>query len=260
MHAAHRQLPFTVRLEWGLRGAQAVLPGAGAAVVVDTLSFSTAVSVGVEAGLAVLPFRAAPGDGELHDAAARLAEERGALLAAPRSLSRLSLSPSSIRAHAVAHAGRELVLPSPNGSAISEHLAGRVPDLLAGTLRNAGATAAWLGRHVPPSAVVVVVAAGERWPGGALRPAVEDQLGAGAVLAALLRSAPGRTREQLSPEARAAVAVFEAFREELPTELAESASGSELVLRGFGSDVDLAAELDASSVAARFSDGAFRPT
>jgi len=259
MHAAHHQLPFTVRLEWGLRGAQAVLPGAGAAVVVDTLSFSTAVSVGVEAGLAVLPFRAAPGDGELHDAAARLADRRGALLAGPRSLSRLSLSPTSIRAHAAAHPGRELVLPSPNGSAISDHLAGRVPELLAGTLRNASATAEWLARHLPPSAVLVVIAAGERWPGGALRPAVEDQLGAGAVLTALLRSASGRTREQLSPEARAAVAVFEAFRKELPAELAESASGRELVLRGFGSDVDLAAELDASRVAAHFSDGAFRP-
>lgn len=258
MHAAHRQLPFTVRLEWGLRGARAVLPGAEAAVVVDTLSFSTAVSVGVEAGLAVLPFRAAPGDGDLHDAAARLAEERGALLAAPRSLSRLSLSPTSIRAHAGAHSGRELVLPSPNGSAISEHLAGHVPELLAGSLRSASATADWLARHLPPSAVVVVIAAGERWPGGALRPALEDQLGAGAVLAALLRTAPGRTRAQLSPEARAAVAVFEAFRDDLPGELAESASGRELVLRGFEADVALAAELDASRVAAHFSDGAFR--
>ncbi|MFJ3959230.1 2-phosphosulfolactate phosphatase [Arthrobacter sp. NPDC090010] len=258
MHAAHRQLPFTVRLEWGLRGARAVLPGAEAAVVVDTLSFSTAVSVSVEAGLTVRPFRAAPGDGELHAAAARLAQDRGALLAAPRSLSRLSLSPTSIRTHAREHGGRELVLPSPNGSAISEHLAGQVPELLAGTLRNASATAYWLARHVPPSGVVAVIAAGERWPGGALRPALEDQLGAGAVIASLLRTGPGRTPAHLSPEARAAVALFDAFRHELPAQLTESASGSELVLRGFGADVALAADLNASAVAAHFTDGAFQ--
>jgi len=253
MHAAHRQLPYTVRLDWGLKGATAILPGAEAAVVVDTLSFSTAVSVGVAAGLAVLPFRAAPGDGELHDAAARLAAARGALLAGPRSLTQLSLSPSSILAHAGTSGGRELVLPSPNGSAISQHLAGHVPQLLAGTLRNAGATADWLARHLPPSAVIAVVAAGERWPGGALRPALEDQLGAGAVLAALARPAA-----QLSPEARAAVALFEAFRDELPEQLLESASGTELVMHGFGHDVVLAAKLDASAVVARYQDGAYR--
>ena len=43
-NAAHRQLPFAVRLEWGSAGALTVAHAADIAVVVDVLSFSTCVS------------------------------------------------------------------------------------------------------------------------------------------------------------------------------------------------------------------------
>ena len=47
-----------------------------------------------------------------------------------------------------------------------------------------------------------MIAAGEQWPTGGLRPCLEDALGAGAIVAAMQRTS--------SPEARAAAAAFSA--------------------------------------------------
>jgi hypothetical protein len=46
-----------VRFEWGLNGLQAMAGDDPVAIVVDVLSFSTAVSVAVSAGGIVVPFR-----------------------------------------------------------------------------------------------------------------------------------------------------------------------------------------------------------
>ncbi|MDP9822983.1 hypothetical protein [Nocardioides massiliensis] len=46
---------FGVRLDWGPTGAQATR--ADVAVVVDVLSFSTPVTVAVERGMRVFPYR-----------------------------------------------------------------------------------------------------------------------------------------------------------------------------------------------------------
>lgn len=99
-----------------------------------------------------------------------------------------------------------------------------------------------------------MLAAGERWHGGTgpLRPAVEDLLGAGAVLARL----PAAWR---SPEAEVAVAAFDGVRHRLGEVLAACASGRELHQRGFGVDVEVAAALDAATaVPVLGDDGAFR--
>ena len=95
-----------------------------------------------------------------------------------------------------------------------------------------------------------MIAAGEQWPDGGLRPSVEDLIGAGAILTA---SDPAT----LSPEARAAVAAFRTVRARLDAALGESASGRELVAAGFGVDVQLAAELDATDIVPVLVDGAF---
>ena len=90
-----------------------------------------------------------------------------------------------------------LVLPSPNGSSISFGPRRRRRCRSSGAcLRNRAAVARSRGSR----GTVAVVAAGERWPDGSLRPCAEDLWGAGAVLAALLDL--GAT--DLSPEARVA--------------------------------------------------------
>jgi 2-phosphosulfolactate phosphatase len=106
-------------------------------------------------------------------------------------------------------------------------------------VRNAGAVAAWLRDR--PASTVAVVAAGERWPDGQLRPAIEDLWGSGAVLSAL-----GETGA--SPEAGAAMAAFGAVAGRLGDALHVCASGRELVEDGFAADVDLAAAYDVSEV------------
>jgi 2-phosphosulfolactate phosphatase len=102
---------------------------------------------------------------------------------------------------------------------------------------------------VPPGTRLGVVAAGERRPDGSLRPAVEDLVGAGAILHAL----GGRP----SPEARAAVAAFLDAAADLPATLAGCVSGRELAARGHAADLRLAAERDVGRVVPVLSGDAF---
>lgn len=98
---------------------------------------------------------------------------------------------------------------------------------------------------------ISIIPAGERWKQQqTLRPAIEDLIGAGAVIHGL-----EGTR---SPEAETAARVFEAFRDDLESVLCASGSGKELIGRGFSEDVRLAAALDASRCVPLLKDGAFR--
>lgn len=220
MSGPENQADYDLRLEWGLGGLRAI---SGAVVIVDVLSFSTAVDIAVARGAAVLPYR------WRDPAAAEFAAARGAILAGPRSAGGFSLSPASLQS---IEPGTALLLPSPNGGALSLTAGGGDRARVWTTcLRNCRAVAAAVRRHGSP---VAVIPAGEQWPDGTLRPCVEDLLGAGALLADL----PGR----LSPEAELAVTAFERFASCLLEALAGSVSGRELAGRGFPQDVELAAE------------------
>jgi 2-phosphosulfolactate phosphatase len=235
---------FDLQFEWGLDGLRQLGPQAAVVVIVDVLRFSTAVSVAVGRGATVLPCR---GDG---DAAATYAAQHNALLAQPgRPDTGWSLSPTDL---ARLQPGMRLVLPSPNGSTLAFAAHGLAPAaaVLAGCLRNASSVARAAAARARAGSVAVI-AAGERWPGpgsGTLRPAVEDLVGAGAILRAL-RVALGVTDGRTSPDARAAMAAFDEARDELPEWLALSASGRELAARGWGDDVRAAAALDVDAVA-----------
>lgn len=240
---AHRQHTYAVRLDWGPVGAEAIGP-VDIAVVVDVLSFTTTLTVAVERGIEVHPFA-------WKDERARAyAAERDAVLAVQRqdaagATGGVSLSPVSV---ARADGIRRLVLPSPNGSSISALLADSGALVVGACLRNRRAVADWLAPRVAAGETVAVIPAGERWPDGSLRPAIEDLWGAGAVLEALGSA-------DLSPEAGAAVAAFRAA--DLPGGLVSCSSGRELAARGFGGDVDMAGDLDASAVVPLLRDGVF---
>jgi 2-phosphosulfolactate phosphatase len=208
------------------------------------LSFTTTVTVAVERGIEVHPFR------WKDERAAAFAARHDAVLAVQRqdatgAAGGVSLSPVSL---AAADGVRRLVLPSPNGSTISTLLAESGASVVAACLRNRRAVAAWLAPRVAAGASVALIPAGERWHDDSLRPAVEDLWGAGAVLDAL---GPA----DLSPEAAAAVAAYRAVR--LPDDLAACSSGRELVAGGFAGDVEMAAALDASPVVPLLRDGVF---
>lgn len=234
-----------LRFDWGPHGLRALAPHCEVIVVVDVLSFSTCVSVAVERGAEVVPYR-------WHDGTeAEAARVAGAELAGRGpGEGRWWLSPSSL---STVPAGTRVLLPSPNGSALSDSAArdhGAV--VLAGCLRNAAAVGR-AARELASGGPVGVVAAGERWRGatGPLRPAAEDLLGAGAVLAS---AGAGTDR---SVEAAAAVGAFRAAGD-LTEALLGCASGRELVARDRRDDVLLAAALDATTVVPVLDDGTFR--
>jgi 2-phosphosulfolactate phosphatase len=238
VNPAHRQGDYRVRFDWGSDGATAVTASADVAVLVDILSFTTTLSVALDRGIVVLPYGWQDSTAEVY------ARDQNAVLAVGRSQaaggSGLSLSPAAVRAHPEPPA--RLVLPSPNGSSIAHQLGAAGVDCLGACLRNAAAVAAWLNRQGSNAQTVAVIAAGERWPGGGLRPAAEDAWGAGAVLAELCRL--GWTG--LSPEAESVRGSYESVRGREGAALLQCASGRELVERGFGADVEIAAELDQS--------------
>jgi len=82
-----------------------------------------------------------------------------------------------------------------------------------------------------------------------LRPAIEELIGAGAILTQL---SGGR-----SPEANLAAVAFERVEDHLLKQLLLSSSGRELVELGFERDVELSAELNTSSLVAVLQGEAF---
>jgi 2-phosphosulfolactate phosphatase len=239
----HRQRGHRVRLEWGRHGAELLSADCAVVVVVDVLSFCTSVDIAVGRGAAVLPQVTG-------DAATALAEaaRTGAQPAGPRDGAGPSLRPSSLTGLAP---GTTLALPSPNGATLCRAAASGGAAVIAGCLRNAAAVAAAVAAVDGP---IGLVPAGERWPDGSLRPALEDVLGAGAIAAHLA----GR-----SPEAESAARQFGAVAltsRDLLGVLAGCSSGRELIADGYGADVELAAALDASPEVPRLRGGVLART
>jgi 2-phosphosulfolactate phosphatase len=233
----------SVTSEWGMAGVKAQRERVSVIVIVDVLSFSTAVDVALSRGAVVYPFPY----GEGHTAQ-EAADRVGAVLAQPRRTlgGQFSLSPVSL---ATVPEGMKLMLPSPNGSRLS--LACGDTPVLTGCLRNATAVAR-AARQIAGDGDIGVVPAGELWPDGTLRPAIEDLLGAGAIISHL--DLP------CSPEAQVARDAYRAAGSEIASLIRSSVSGRELVSGGFPQDVEIAVAENISSIAPMLTDGAYRNT
>ncbi|MQW74587.1 2-phosphosulfolactate phosphatase [Nocardioides sp. dk4132] len=244
---------FGLRMDWGPVGARAAR--ADVSVVVDVLSFSTSVCIAVERGMRVYPYRWKDAE------AAEFARENAAVLAVGRleatkegGIPAPSLSPAGLLECEVVP---RLVLPSPNGSTIAEALRETGAEVVAGCLRNAGAVAEWLAPALERGLSVAVIAAGERWSSDdSLRPALEDHLGAGAILWSLARLGHG---DLMSPEAAAAVDLFAAAQDDLGERMARCVGGRELASKGFAADVSAAAALSVSDIVPVLAGGSFGP-
>lgn len=214
MSSAFDQSGYQVRFEWGVAGVDRLAPS-DVAVVVDVLSFSTAMTDRVAGGETV---------------------------------------PLDDSARAV----------SLNGAAVAERAADTGAVVLLGGLRNAGAVAGAIMAEQTrrgERTSIAVIAAGElshrRTDGDAvgdgadaaaiLRFAVEDLLGAGAVIDALGTLGIDHT----SPEAAAACESFRGLRGAARHLLTASGSGRELAERDRRDDVLHAAALDADTVVPR---------
>lgn len=215
MSSPFDQSRYQARLEWGDDGL-ARLAASDVVVVVDVLRFSSTVTTRVAAGGAV---------------------------------------PLDAAAHAV----------SLNGAATSRAAAALdpAPIVLLGCLRNASAVAEAIAdeqRRRGARTSIALIAGGELVPadaGAAARTArrfaVEDLLGAGAIVDAL----GVRGIDHTSPEAAAAGEAFRGLRAARRHLLAASGSGQELAERGAHDEVRAAAELDASTAVPVLREGVF---
>jgi 2-phosphosulfolactate phosphatase len=245
----YTQHPYRCRLDWGRNGVRQAAERGDLLVIVDTLTFSTTVITAVHLGGFIYP--CSPEE----DTAALARQIRGEAAVSRREVperGRFSLSPATYQ-HL--EAGTRIVLASPNGATCSRY-AGQVPYLFVGALVNAQAVAAVVSTLLEQEDLAVtVIACGERWhppsEDGALRVAVEDYLGAGAILSYL--------QHEKSPEARVCEGAFVQVRDDLDVLLWECASGRELRHMGFGVDVQHATRLNAYETVPHLRDGRFEP-
>lgn len=231
------QQGFRCRLEWGRHGARAAAERGDVLVVIDVLCFSTATVTAIAGGGIVYPCA-------WTDDPAALAQQLGAEVAVSRQFvperGRFSLSPPTMLG---IEPGTAVVLASPNGATCSRY--GRdVPKLLVGALVNARAVSKALTEILAASDLnVTILACGERWKAanedGELRFAIEDYLGAGAIIAGLPSSI------SRSPESMVCEGAFRSARDDLASLLWESGSGRELQEMGYPQDVEHAARLNA---------------
>ena len=229
------QSEFDLRCEWGEWGVAKLAPISDVVIIVDVLSFSTCVEIGTARKAIIFPY---PGRDE---SATEYAKSVKAELASRDRQQKYSLSPVTL---VDIPAGTRLVLPSPNGSKLTLRTGKTLT--LAGCLRNCSAIARFAQTH---STKIAVIPAGEQWEDGSLRPAWEDWIGAGAILSDL--------QGKLSPEAEAAVVVFQKWRDSLGDALKQCSSGKELIARGFATDVEIAAALNVSNCVPIFAGGAY---
>jgi 2-phosphosulfolactate phosphatase len=228
---------YDIRLEWGSKGIEALAQSVQAIVIVDVLSFTTCVDICLQRAATVFPF---PWKGAQ---AEQFAKQKNATLASSRFRFNegYSLAPSSLIS---IPENFRLVLPSPNGSTLTLEAAIHTTTY-AGCLRNAKA----LGHHLSYRHTrIAVIPSGERWPDGHLRPAIEDLIGAGAIISHLSGSK--------SPEAKIAEATYHSC-DSVAQSINACASGRELHERGFGEDIQLAADENCSTTVPLFLDGAY---
>jgi 2-phosphosulfolactate phosphatase len=230
------QSDYSIRCEWGEKGVQVLAPISDVIIIIDVLSFTTAVDMATAQGAWVYPYRWR--DSSVH----RFANSVAAEVADADNKNGYCLSPASLQS---LPAELRLVLPSPNGSTLSV-ATGSTPTI-AGCLRNCEAVAKSAMRK---GKNIAVVPAGEKWEDGTLRPSLEDLLGAGAIIHHLQGS--------LSPEARAAAAVYQAAQSDIFERLRGCSSGKEKISKSEEEDLVLAAEVNVSDCVPELVDGAYR--
>lgn len=235
----YNQSEFNIKCEWGLRGVEELAPISDVIIIVDVLSFSTCVDIAISRGAIIYPYK------YKDESAVEYTKSIGAELAdVKRKKDGYCLSPASLKN---IPEGTKLVLPSPNGATLS--LATGNTLTICGGLRNAKAVAQYA---MSVGNKIAVIPAGERWlTDNSLRPALEDLVGAGAIISYL------QSIGNLSPESKSALAVYQSMKNNLLQEIKNCSSGKELIEKGFEEDVELACELNVSKSLPILSNGRY---
>ncbi|MFC7370958.1 2-phosphosulfolactate phosphatase [Fictibacillus iocasae] len=231
MNNYYNQSGYSVKVEWGQRGAREAAQRGDIIVIVDVLSYSSTVAAALHHGAQVYPFPP-PNNEKAKEYAASLGAEMVLGRAEAERTGGYTLSPVSFKRD---DRDRKFVLCSLNGAACTE-AAKAVPALLIGSLVNADVAAkAAHDQQKKTGRDITIVPCGEQWEDphhdeNGMRPGIEDYLGAGAILASL--------EGTFSPEAEVCAASFAACQHNLEQLITQSGSGRELVERGYGADVE----------------------
>ena len=229
------QAEYTIRCGWGQQGLKRLAPISDVVIIVDVFSFSTSVDVATARGAFIIP-HVKPG--EYHKFGKRI----GAIVANERGQGGYTSSPVSFNS---IPAKTRLVLPTSNGATLS-CLAGNT-IILAGCLRNARAVAK---KAMELGKTIAVIPAGARWPDRSIRFAIEDFIGAGAILSYLKGS--------VSPEAQNAIAAYNNIKHNVCEFIKKCSSGKKLIKNGFPKDIKCACQVNVSTTVPRLIDGVYR--
>lgn len=222
------QSPYVCRVEWGRRGAREAAERGDIIIVVDALSFSSTVVSALNYGAIIYPY---PPNLDGNAYAEKVSAEFILGRAEAAKAGKPTLSPVSFTEE---HSNKRYVLSSLNG-AFCTWIASKVPALLIGSLLNASSVASVANQlRIQTNANITVVPCGEQWSDGkkeedTLRPAIEDYLGAGAILSLL--------DGEKSPEAEVCIGAFIQAEPKLDQLIWDCGSGRELRERGFEADV-----------------------
>ncbi|WP_440604501.1 2-phosphosulfolactate phosphatase [Bacillus sp. GB_SG_008] len=224
------QSSFQCRIEWGRRGAREAAKRGDITIIVDVLSFSSTVVTALHVGAEIFPYPP-----PLNEKAKAYAQQLGAELMLSRAeaakMGKHSLSPVTFNA---ADQGSRFVLCSLNGASCT-WIASKVPALFIGCLLNASTVAEAANLlQKQTGANITVVPCGEHWEDpkedeNELRPAIEDYLGAGAIIENLQGSKSG--------EAQLCMGAFQYAKSNLNEFIWDCGSARELRERGFAEDV-----------------------
>ncbi|MDQ0270432.1 2-phosphosulfolactate phosphatase [Cytobacillus purgationiresistens] len=229
------QSPYEVRVEWGRRGARDAASRGDIVIIVDVLSFSSTVISALRYGSIIYPFPPnLDGRGYANKVGANYILGR----AEATKIGNPTLSPGTFN-HG--HSNKKYVLSSLNG-AFCTWVASKVPALLIGSLINASSVASVANQlRIKTKANITVIPCGEQWSDArenedALRPSIEDYLGAGAILSYL--------NGKKSPEVEVCIGAFKHSKQKLNELVWECGSGRELRERGFAEDVKYCSHLN----------------
>jgi len=226
---------------WGRNGAIEASGMSNIVVIVDTLSFSTTVAYAVNMGATIYPLA-------LGDDPSDLSSKYNAEIAVGRrdvpAKGRFSLSPLTFNNIAE---NTKVVLPALNGGTCCKLANKNNAIVLIGALVNAEAITKYIMSFIEANRshfTISIVACGERFKepnsDGEIRFAIEDYLGAGAIIAGLKMN---KTSEALVCEG-----AFVQNQKSLDRIIWECESGVELRDIGFGDDVKLASQLNSIDV------------
>lgn len=230
------QSPFLCRMDWGIRGVKEASLRGDIIIVVDVLSFSSAITNAVHQGVIIYPF---PRTGDINEFG-KLVEAEVCVLERTRARE-LELPSLSATSFNQSHKGKRYVVSSINGATCVKE-ANENNYIFIGCLLNTSAVASVVNKiQEDKNLNITVIASGERWSGSKdeprdLRPSIEDYLGAGAILELL-----DGTK---SPEAKVCISAYKNSKSELKELILDSGSGRELVQMGFLEDVEFSSQVD----------------